>query len=242
MRAALLLAAVLALTAAAPASAQVAVEIVALPAPAGLARLLRPVGAAHPPLVILLPEAAGADGRDEAYADALLARGIATLTLGLGEGDEVSGAGLDAGTRPGAAAAAQGWADRAGFDRAAIGVVGFGLGGRRALAEAAGGPVVALYPRCHNLPWPATWPVLILQGALDADGCGALAERPGISLRLLPDAGHGWDVPAGSRPGAPALLPDPAGGERLPAVHDPEATGMAAVLLADWLSLRLRAP
>lgn len=242
MRAAPMLAAVIALTAVAPASAQVAVEIVALPAPAGLARLLRPAGVAHPPVVILLPEGAGDDGRDEAYADALLARGIATLTLGLGEGDEISGAGLDAGTRPGAVATARGWADRAGFAATGIGVVGFGLGGRRALAEAAGEPVAALYPRCHDLPWPATGPVLILQGALDAAGCGALAERPGISLRLLPDTDHGWDVPAGSRPGAPALLPDPAGAGRLPAVHNPEATGMAAALLADWLSLRLRAP
>lgn len=241
MRAALTLGALLAMTTGLSAPSQVAVEIVALPAPAGAARLLRPAGVPQAPLVILLPEAAGDDGRDEAYVELLLARGIATLTLGLGEGDEMHGAGLDAATRPGAPAAAIRWARHAGFAAAGIGMVGFGLGGRSALAEAAGEPVAALYPRCHDLPLPPAGPVLILQGALDAVGCETIANRPGILLRLLPDAGHGWDVPAGSRPGAPALLPDPVGTARLPALHDPEATGMAAALLADWLSQRLRA-
>lgn len=213
-----------------------------MPAPAGLGRLLRPVGVAQPPLVILLTEAAGDDGRDEAYADFLLARGIATLTLGLGEGDDVHGAGLDAGTRPGASAASRQWARQMGFAAAGIGVVGFGLGGRRALAEADGEPVAALYPRCRDLALPSDGPVLILQGALDAAGCEAISGRPGILLRLLPDAGYGWDVPAGSRPGAPALLQDPAGQGRIAALHDPEATGMAAAILADWLARQFRAP
>ncbi len=242
MRVVLILGALLAVAIGPPARSQVAVEIVALPAPAGLARLLRPAGGPHPPLVILLPEAAGDDGRDEAYAEFLLARGIATLTLGLGDGDEVQGAGLDAAMRPGAPAAARQWARQAGFAATGIGMVGFGLGGRRALAEAAGEPVAALYPRCRDLALPSDARVLILQGALDAAGCETVAGLPGILLRLLPNAGHGWDVPAGSRPGAPALLPDPAGGGRIAALHDPEATGMAAAILADWLAPQLGAP
>lgn len=223
-----------------PALSETSVEIVSLFEPAGMARLLRPAGVPHPPLVILLPETLGDDGRGEAYEDSLLARGIATLTLGLGDGDDVTGAGLDRAVGRDGQAAARSWALESGFAHTNIGFIGFGLAGRRALAEADGAPVAALYPRCRDLAVSQAGPVLILQGALDALGCDALSGVLGSSLHLLPRAGHGWDVPAGSAPGAGALLPDPAGPGRLHAVFDLETTGIAAQILAEWFAERLR--
>ena len=41
-----------------------------------------------PPVVILLPDATGDEGRAEAYVDALAARGIASLVLGIEEQEE----------------------------------------------------------------------------------------------------------------------------------------------------------
>jgi dienelactone hydrolase len=195
-----------------------------LPGPAGLARLVAPE-AAGAPLVILLPDALGEDGRSEAYVDSLLARGIATLALGLGD-------------EPDAAVPfgpARDWAVARGHD--AIGVLGFGLGGRIALAEAEGLPAAALYPGCRDLPAAEAGPALVLQGADAAAGCERLP--PGLTLRLLPGAGHGWDAPGAFWPSPGPLLPDPAGGPRLRARFDPDTTLTAAEAVADWFEHHL---
>ncbi len=232
MRAALIL---LPLLAAAPAQAQPA-ALLRLPPPAGLGQLLLP-DAASPPLVIILPDALGADRREDAYRDALWLRGIATLLLGLGEDREISDTAVEPAASPEAARAAIAWARRDGFGR--IGLLGFGLGARGALAAGAEVPAVALYPRCMGLPAPAA-PALVIQGAEDAEGCAALPA--GVTLHLLPGVAHGWDAPGAVAPGAGPVLPDPAGGPgRLRARADPAATQAAATEAAEWLAASLRA-
>lgn len=221
---------------AAPALAQTA-ALLRLPTPVGLGQLLRPEGAT-PPLVILLPDALGTDGREESYRDALWLRGIATLLLGLGEDREIPDAAVEPAASPEAARAALAWARAEGF--ASIGLLGFGLGGRGALASGEAVPVVALYPRCTRLPAPAA-PALVIQGGEDRAGCEALPV--GVTLRLLPGAGHGWDAPGAMWHSPGPVLPDPAGGDaRLRARADPLATQAAASEAAAWLAEALRSP
>jgi dienelactone hydrolase len=211
-----------------------------LPPPIGTALLLAPQGAA-PPLVILVPDALGADGRHEPYADSLLARGIATLLLGLGE--EVDPAALsaaeDPASRPEAVALARGWARDAGFAR--IGLLGWGAGGRAVLAEAAGLPAAALYPGCAGLALPADGTVLLLHGrdAPGAGDCAAIPPRPALDLRAL-EAGHGWDIPGAIWPSRGPRVRDPAGSGFIPAATDPAVTLLAAEALAAWFEERLR--
>ncbi len=232
MRAALIL---LPLLAATPALAQPA-ALLRLPPPVGVGQLLLTDRTAAP-LVIVLPDALGSDQREEAYRDALWLRGIATLLLGLGEDREIPDAAVEPAATPEAARVALAWARAEGFGR--IGLLGFGLGGRGALAAGAEVPTVALYPRCSDLPPPAG-PALVIQGADDAEGCSALPT--GVALRLLPGVGHGWDAPGAIWPEATAVLPDPAGGpKRVRARADPAATQQAATEAAEWLATALRA-
>ncbi len=231
MRAALILLQLLAATAA---LAQ-PTTLVRLSPPLGVGQMMLPQAAA-PPLVILLPDALGSDRREDAYRDALWVRGIATLLLGLGEDREIPDAAVEPAASAEAARAAIAYARAEGFG--AIGLLGFGLGGRAALASGAEVPAVALYPRCLGLAAPAA-PALVIQGAEDAKGCATLPE--GIALRLLPGVAHGWDAPGAMWPEASVVLPDPAGGERLRARADPAATQAAATEAADWLAAALRA-
>ncbi len=204
-------------------------ELLRLPEPSGLARLVRPEAPAAP-VVIMLPDALGDDGRAEPYVDSLLARGIATLALGLGEDTERPDGAVEPAAAPGAVAPARAWAEGAAQGR--VGVLGFGLGGRAALAGAAGLPVAALYPGCARLPQPKG-PAFVLQGAEAAEDCDALSGGA-ITLLLLPGAGHGWDAPGAIWPSPGPLLPDPAGGPRLRARMDLDATLTAAEAVADW--------
>lgn len=206
-----------------------------LPGGAGIARLSHPDRPAPGwPVVIMLPDRGGADGRADSYIDTLLARGIAALELGYGPD-------LDWLTDPAgpAAAAALAAAIEAlvshGHAAVRIGVLGFGAGGRMALAHGGGQPAVALYARCARLPPPAASRALLLQGALDQDGCDALPRREGLALRIIAEAGHGWDVPGAYGTTQAVLLEDPAGGARLRGGPDPAAMAEAAALAADWL-------
>jgi dienelactone hydrolase len=209
------------------------VEFPRLGEPATLGRLLR-ADAAAAPLVIMLPDALGEDGRAELYAESLLARGIATLVLGIGEDLDAKPAPVDPAAHPDALAPALAWARDAGVPARAIGVLGFGLGGRAALAAAAGRPVAALYPRCVDLSLPADGPVLVVQGGDAAERCDTLPQRAGVTLQLLPGAGHGWDAPGALWPSPGPVLADPAGGKPLRTRTDAEATRAAAELVADW--------
>jgi dienelactone hydrolase len=211
-------------------------ELIRLPPPVGVAQLLRPSATASL-LVILLPDALGSDRREDAYRDALWVRGIATLLLGLGEDRELPDKDVEPAAAPEAAQAALAWARAEGFS--AVGLLGFGLGGRGALAAGAEVPAVALYPRCRGLPAPAA-PALVIQGGEDPEGCAALP--PGVTLRLLPGVGHAWDAPGATWPEAGPVLPDPAGGgDRLRARADLAAMQTAATEAAEWLATALRA-
>jgi dienelactone hydrolase len=116
--------------------------------------------------------------------------------------------------------------------------MGFGLGGRAALAGAGGLPAVALYPGCANLPVPGG-PALVLQGAEEAATCGEVVAGTEMALRLLPGAGHGWDAPGAIWPSPGPLLPDPAGGPRRQARADHAVTLLAAEAAADWFEALL---
>jgi dienelactone hydrolase len=236
--------ALLLLLAAAPAAAETPAELHRLAAPAGLGKLIRPDGVANPPLVVMLPDALGEDGRSEPYVGSLLARGIASLVLGLGADTEIGGPDTDPAADPAAVPPVLGWAAEAGFDAGRIGLMGFGLGGRAALAAAdAAAPMTAaaLYPGCAALPVPAAAPALVLQGADAAAGCEALDGASRLTVRLLGGAGHGWDAPGAIWPTPGPVLPDPAmpGGPRLRARADLAVTLEAAETIAEWFEQRL---
>lgn len=240
MRRTLLLLLLSAFPAALPAAAgETPAELFRLPEPAGMARLVRPMGVIAPPLVVVLPDALGEDGRSEPYVDSLLARGIATLVLGLGEDFDSPTAPVEPAAAPEALAPALAWAWAKGFAPAATGVLGLGLGGRAALIEAQGAPTAALYPGCRDLALPGSGPALVLQGEDAAEGCAALALPPRVTIRLLHGAGHAWDAPGAIWPSPGPLLPDPAGGGLLRSRRDLTVTLTAAEAIADWFEAAL---
>jgi dienelactone hydrolase len=210
-----------------------------LPHPAGVAMLVTPETGGDHPLVVILPDALGADSRDELYVDSLLARGIASLRVGLGADPDKPDGLVEPGASPEAIAPAVNWALLAGYADHRIAVLGFGLGGRAALAGAAGLPAVALYPGCAGLAMAEGGPSLVLQGADEAGDCAALPAPPSMSLHLLAGAGHAWDAPGAVWPSPGPVLPNPAGGDRLRSRTDPETTRAAAELVAAWIERRL---
>ncbi|MGG5821173.1 hypothetical protein [Falsiroseomonas sp. HW251] len=222
---------------AAPAAAQSTSELVRVAEPAGLGRLVRSDGPPDAPLVVMLPDALGDDGRSEPYVDSLLARGIASLVLGLDEDLEGAPSPSDPAASAEALAGAVAWALGRGIPASRIGVMGFGLGGRVALAAGGWLPAAALYPRCAGLKVAAGHAV-ILQGKEDAAGCADLALPAATEFQAIA-AGHGWDVPGAIWPSPGPVLPDPAGGPRLQAREDLTATLQAAEFLAEWFETAL---
>jgi dienelactone hydrolase len=206
-------------------------------------RLTLPAAFAAPdgalPFVVLIPDVFGEDGREEPYAEALLSRGIAVLTLGLDE----------PGQREGGASAAAiqvvfEWASRdPRLDPARAGLLGFGAGAWAALAGGVGRPVVALYPSCRHLDLAEAGPALILYGAMaeDAEACAALPVPARVELRSVPGVGHGWDA-VGTLWLAGMLLPDPAGGRPLRAIPNPRVTLEQAEVIARHFQAGLDAP
>lgn len=220
-------------------------ELPRLSEPAGVGRLVLPVRPAYPlPLVVMVPDALGDDGRSEPYAETLASRGAAVLVLGLGEDADATGPGAETepAASPEAVAVALAWAERdRRFDAGRTGLVGLGLGGRAVLAARGGRPAVALYPGCRGLVLPdAGGSVLVLHGsgAPDAADCARLASAaaPGVAVRALHGAGHAWDAPGEHGTTAGPLLPDPAGGRRrIRAAPDLHATFAAAEAICDFL-------
>jgi dienelactone hydrolase len=129
------------------------------------------------------------------------------------------------------------WAEEVGFHPARIALLGFGAGGRAALAGAEAVPVVALYPGCRGLGFAPRTQALVLQGAEapDAASCEALTVPEGVTVRGIPGLGHGWDVPGSLWPAPGPKLPDPAGGARIQAHTDLGGTLAVAEMVADHL-------
>jgi len=194
-------------------------EIVELPhpfAPALLTMPTRAFGAGARGVVIMVPDVVGQDGRATPYVEALLAHGIATIEIDVGG---------DGPRHPGdveavLAVARQQVMGDARFRVLPIGVLGFGDGGRAALAWSGTVPVAALYPHCAAipaLPVPEAVedraPLLLLHPATDA------TDRPGACARLVDafgpggfrhaygDATPGWDIPPGGALTGPTLQP-----------------------------------
>ena len=198
------------------------------------ARLVLPPRGRAAPLVILLPDATGEQGRASPYAKALAARGVASLVLGLEDGEGPAPRPTGAGEIDEARRWARGMAPL--LDGRRFATVGIGAGARAALAVE-DGPLVLLDPGCAGLRLPAGREVLLVHGlaAPDAAACRVLARRSGATLLSMPGIGHGWDLPVVAAP-AGALLPDPAGPGRRRATPDPIAAEAAAAQIADWLA------
>jgi dienelactone hydrolase len=212
-----------------------------LPGGTGIARLAEPDRPAPGrPVVIIIPDVDGADGRADSYTDTFIARGIAVLELGYGPDLDWLTDAAAPGAREAVVAAIEALVSQ-GREAARIGLLGFGMGGRIALAYGEEQPAVALYPRCVALRTPAAARALIVQGARDQAGCAALPPRSGLSLHIVPDAGHGWDVPGAYGTTLGVLLVDPAGGPRLRGGPDLRAMAEVAAVAADWLEEHWRA-
>lgn len=214
----------------------------ALPAPAGTTRLTMPArGTEAVPLVLVLPDSLGDQGRSDAYVEALAARGLASLVIGL----DAEGPGGDVARTARAAAVARDWAagHLPALSMDLVGLIGFGTGARAALAAANGAPVVALDPGCAGLSLPAYSPVLLVHGAAasDAAACAALPEPAGTAMLALPGAAHAWDLPPALAPGG-ALVPAPGGEGRQRARPDAAATALAAEAAASWLFQQFSPP
>ena len=214
-------------------------ELIDLPAATGLARLILPVRFAAAdnalPVVVILPDALGDDGRAEPYGEALLSRGIAVFAL-----DFDALAGRDAGGSP--LLKATDWIARdTRLDPARIGLLGCGAGGRAALESGTGRPVVALYPGCQGLGLAEAGPALILYGteAEDTGACAGLTAPSGVEMRPVPGAGHGWDV-VGTLWLAAMTLPHPSGEGSVRAVPNPGATLEGAEMAAHHIEAALR--
>lgn len=194
------------------------IEIVTLPDPFGAAWRSTPDrawGAAPRGAVIVLPDAAGQDGRATPYVGSLLRQGFVVLEIGMGD-PPLDRAGLDGAL----VLAARLLAQEGRFGAARVGVLGFGEGAEIALGRAGSLPVAALYPRCaavdalpvaENPNGPA--PLLLLhpmRDATDRDGaCARLVDGfgPGGFRHAYPDATPGWDIPDVATAAGPVLQP-----------------------------------
>ncbi len=208
-------------------------------------RLTRPAGPAEPgpggpgppPVVFVLPDEAWDPRRAHPYLDRLSLSGVAALELWPGD-DEGFGAAE-------AQAAIEAAVEELRLDPSRVALLGFGAGGRLALALARPRrPAAALYPACQGAPVPhAAARVMVLHPdeAPEAKACAELvggpeAERSGPSS---PGAGHGWDVVGEPLDRHETLLPHPgdarALGRRLRARPDAPATRRAVEAVARFV-------
>lgn len=228
------------------------------------ALLTLPEGAGPHPLVVLLHDELGPDGRGGRLAEALAEAGIATLQPDLWlargltpEAPDPTPADARA-LLPDVFAALDHVAHDARVDPRRIGVAGFGIGGRAALlarAEAWGaaqlgrpGPRfaahAALYPDCALLRAERNTlalharrrsPVLLLAAGRDpADAPATCAAATPLLPVEALDATHAWDLP-----GAHRLLADRASPPR-PVREDQAATAAATARLVAFFGAALR--
>ncbi|MBP0444819.1 hypothetical protein J8J14_08480 [Roseomonas sp. SSH11] len=213
---ALACAAVLAVTASLQAGAE---EAPTLATPYGPVWLSLPLGGEEPfPAVLILADRSGPDGREVPYADYLLAAGIAVIQLGSDAPEEAVPLLRPSGLRAIARSLAPGR-----LDPERIGLLGFGAGGRAALA-ASEVPVAALYPACGGLP-PAQRSGRTLMLYPDDPGEAAACLQVDPRAEAVKTTTHGWDHGQGIGAGGTAMLPHPDGSRvRLFARSDSWAT------------------
>ncbi len=196
----------LALLLALPRSAK-ADDAPSLSTPSGMASLILPPDrrTSPHPVVLILSDRTGADGREAPYVDYLLGAGIAVVTLGVDEPERAAPLLTLPWLRAIALSIAPGR-----LDASRIGVLGFGGGGRAALAASAEVPVAALYPSCSGLPpSQSIAPMLLLHpdDPAEAAACRRVAPRP----EAIWGATHGWDHGQGLWEGGTTMLPHPDG-------------------------------
>jgi hypothetical protein len=138
------------------------------------------------PTVLILADRTGPDGRELPYADYLLAAGVAVVQLGSDTPEEAAPLLTLSGLRALVHRLAPGR-----LDPSRIGLLGFGAGGRAALA-ASEVPIAALYPACGGLP-PSrrSDPILLLypEDPREAAACRHVDPR----AEAVETATHGWD-------------------------------------------------
>jgi len=191
------------------------------------------------PVVLVLPDHLGPDGRSDVYAERLSELGIAVLEL-----LEFRQADL-----PGLLAA---MAADPRIDMTRVAIMGFGAGARMAMGLSF--PFAAhvlLYPGCPSLPEPAgrVSALLLLHGEADTanpvSACRQAArhfEADGARVRHVAyrGASYGWDFPQLGFGGV-MMLPEVDGPGRLPARPWPALAAVsaheAALFLADSLAV-----
>jgi dienelactone hydrolase len=187
--------------------------------PNGAAWLSLPPSRAGPfPAVLILSDRTGPDGREVPYADYLLAAGIAVVQLDSDAPEEAAPLLTQSGLRALVHHLAPGH-----LDPERIGILGFGTGGRAALA-ASEVPVAALYPACGGLaPSLRSGPTLLLYPDDTEETVACLRVDP--RAEAVGTATHGWDHGQGLWAGGTAMLPHPDGSRaRLFARSDGRAT------------------
>lgn len=178
-----------------------------LSVPHGLVWLVLPQarGTDPHPVVLILADRTGPDGREVPYVDYLLAAGIAVLQLGSDAPEEVAPLLAQPKLRAIARDIAPGL-----LDSSRIGILGFGGGGRAALAAPAEVPVAALYPACDGLsPASREAPTLLLHPDNREEGVACRFVIP--QAETVGATTHGWDHGQGSWKGGTAMLPHPDG-------------------------------
>jgi hypothetical protein len=178
-----------------------------LSTPYGSVSLLLPTdrGAGLHPVVLILSDRTGADGREKPYVDYLLEAGIAVLHLGVDD----PGTAAPLLTLPWLRAIVLDIAPGR-LDASRIGILGFGGGGRTALAASAEVTVAALYPSCFGLvPLQRVAPTLLLHPDDPAET--AACRRVSPRAAAIRGATHGWDHGQALWEGGTAMLPHPDG-------------------------------
>jgi dienelactone hydrolase len=176
----------------------------------------RAFGATPRGVVIIAPDAVGRDGRAAPYVEAMHRHGFATLELVTADDPPKSLADLDV-------AFVEARRRIAADPRLAalpVALLGFGEGGRAALAWTGRLPVVALYPRCasvESLPLAESSvdraPLLLLHPGQDPTDAAGACQRlvdgfgPGGFRHAYRDTTPGWDIPPVGSIAGPTLQP-----------------------------------
>jgi len=217
-------------------------EIELFDAAGAVGTLVLPAGAPdrRTPIIVILQDALGPDGRAALYVDQLLGADLAVLELSVTEGMDF-GAVVDA------------LAAHPRILGTHVGMLGFGAGARfvaewpgRVRARA------LLYPGCASL-LPAAMPdeaVLLMHGDADAlhtradcehlaTGLGSAARA--LRWRVLAGASYAWDRPTFGAEGR-SMLPAPDGSGRIAAAHWPALAALSAAEVAGFFATSLLGP